>query len=71
MHFIGHDKGPGIAAAVVMMTLLEELVARQVLTSVDRARILAVADSTISNWGDNPDIRDAREVLDKMRGLRP
>jgi len=64
-----HDKGPGIAAAVVMLALIDELVKKGVLAQADVARILAVADGIIGQWGSIASAADARNVLNKMRGL--
>ena len=65
-----HDKGPGIAASVVMLVLIDELVAKKVLNQHDVARILAIADGIIGSWGNLTSVNDARRVLNQMRGLR-
>jgi hypothetical protein len=53
-----------------LLVLIDDLIDKVVLSVGDRARILAVADSAISEWGDtNLAVRDARAVLIKMRGF--
>jgi hypothetical protein len=69
-NLIGHSNGPGIAATVVLNLLLDELVSKKVLTHSDVTRLLSIADSTIAGWGEaNNAVKDARAVLNKMRGL--
>jgi hypothetical protein len=70
INLTGSDKGPGIAASVVMLVLIDELVKKDVLTHSDVARILAIADGIIQGWGQIASAQDARRVLDQMRGLR-
>jgi hypothetical protein len=66
----GHDKGPGIAATVVLNVLLDELVNKKVLTHGDVARLLSIADGTLERMGASTvSIIDARAVLNKMRGV--
>jgi len=66
---VGHSNGPGIAAVVVLNVLLDELVKKRVLDTGDVARILSIADGTIERWGDTHAFKDARDVLNKMRGI--
>ena len=66
---VGHDRGPAIAATVVLNLLLDELVKKNLLSQHDVASLLAIADSTIEGMGDtNYAVKDARAVL-KMRGV--
>jgi hypothetical protein len=58
-----------MAAVVVLNVLLDELVKRKVLDTGEVARILSIADATIASWGDTKAAKDAREVLDNMRGI--
>ena len=67
---VGHDKGPGIAATVVLNLLLDELVKKKLLSQGDVASLLSSADGTVERMGDtNHPVIDARRVLNKMRGL--
>jgi hypothetical protein len=52
-----------------MLALIDELVKKGVLAQADVARILAVADGIIGQWGSIASAADARNVLNKMRGL--
>ena len=69
IEFTGHSNGPGIAAAVVLNVLLDELVKKKVLDHGEVARILSIADATIAAWGDRNANIDARSVLNNMRGM--
>jgi hypothetical protein len=64
-----HDKGPGIAAIVVLNVLIDELVKKKVIDHGEVARILSIADGAISGMGETTAMQDARRVLDKMRGV--
>lgn len=68
-NFIGHDKGPGIAANVILLKLLDLLVKNKVITRGDINVMLATADAQIAAWGSNTAGADARRVINKMRGL--
>lgn len=65
----GVGAGPGIAAAVVTLTVLDRLVERSLLSKADIASILDAADAELKRWGDATiTIRDARRVIKLMRG---
>lgn len=67
---LGHSNGPGIAAGMVLLNLIDALVKKGVLSQGEVANLLAVTDAQIAQWGEaNIAVRDARKVLDKMRGL--
>jgi hypothetical protein len=67
---LGHERGPGIAANVIMLKLLDLLVQNDVITRDDMNLLLASADATIAQWGaSNVGVQDARAVIAKMRGL--
>ena len=66
---VGHDRGPGIAASVILKVLMDELVDKSILNAADVARILDIADSALTGMGaNNIAVRDARDVVKKMRG---
>jgi len=69
LNLIGHDKGPGIAACVLLSVMIEELVSKKILSTSDVDRILANTDSTLAVMAvNNVAIKDARTVVGKMRG---
>jgi hypothetical protein len=69
-NLVEHDNGPGIAATVVLNLLLDELVKKKLLSHGDVARLLSSADGTVERMGEiNHAVRDARSVLNKMRGI--
>ena len=70
INLTANDKGPGIASTVVLLVLIDELVKKGALAQADVDRILAIADSTIAQWGNIRSAEDARTVLKQMRGLR-
>lgn len=64
-----NDKGPGIAASVVMLVLMDELVKKNIISRADLSRIMAIADGIITGWGNVASAQDAKRVLDQMRGI--
>jgi hypothetical protein len=69
LNLIGHDKGPGITACVLLGVMIEELVSKKILSTNDVDRILANTDSTLAGMAvNNVAIKDARTVVGKMRG---
>lgn len=67
MDFIGHDKGPGIAAGALVMALIEMLVEKKVLAADDPELIVKRAFIELGNRpSQNMAVQDAQRVLDKM-----
>jgi hypothetical protein len=48
---VGHDRGPGIAASVLLKVLMDELVDKSILNAADVAHILDIADSVLTGMG--------------------
>jgi hypothetical protein len=66
----GHSNGPGMTATVVLDLLLAELVNKNVLSSTEVQALMLAADSIIKGMGeDYSAVKDARAVLNGMRGL--
>jgi hypothetical protein len=72
MDLIGHKNGPGIAASVILLNLIDALVQNDALPANTKARVLAISKAQIEQWGTtNIAVQDAVAVLDKLIGLRP
>jgi hypothetical protein len=61
-----HNKGPGIAAGVVLMALIDMLVEKKVLTREDATNVIKRASLELGNRPHNVAAQDAAAVLTKM-----
>jgi hypothetical protein len=62
----GKDRGPGIAALVLVKILMDELIKKDILEVSNLSRILATAESI---WGksDHSAIKEAYKIVSKMQ----
>jgi hypothetical protein len=62
----GEDRGPGIAALVLVKVLMDELVKKGILEVSDLSRILATSESILGK-SDHSAIKEAYKVVSKMQ----